>query len=113
MIVCPCLKVLRIFGNPLVEKFSKAPPGIKTVLVENCGISVECERSKIWFPGKTKSTPQRNNRLPPLKLSTEGVEEESTSKSGDILESNECPLLPQLEMSINYTELSKGDIGYN
>ena len=82
---------------------------IKALLTEERGVSIECERSDAWFSGKSKSTPQRSDRLPPLKTPLEGVDEELTSKSGEILDSNKCPLLPQLEMNIQTNELSIGD----
>ncbi|VDL19954.1 unnamed protein product [Hymenolepis diminuta] len=115
-IVCPNLKTTRIFGNPLVDQYSDAPPKILAILVKTLGISVECERSDTWGLSSAKldsaiSTPTRKNQLISLNLHTKNNEKyvkgELKSNSEENTKFNRCPFLPQLEMRTDYTDLSK------
>lgn len=118
MVVCPNLRALSIYGNPFVEEFTKAPPKIQTILVEQYGISIECERSKFWWSkcsrfGPAKSDQQKRDQLPPLtatvKKGDEEFEKESTLDDSKALDSHNYPLLSQHELSIEYNELPMGE----
>ncbi|CDS36604.1 X ray radiation resistance associated protein 1 [Echinococcus multilocularis] len=117
VVVCPNLKVLSLCGNPFIEEFPKAPPKIQTILVEQHGISVECERSKFWCSkysrlGSTKLGCQRRDHLPPLTTVVKNVDEEFEEKStvdvSEVPDSSEHPLFSQHELSIEYSELPIG-----
>ncbi|EUB55694.1 X-ray radiation resistance-associated protein [Echinococcus granulosus] len=117
VVVCPNLKVLSLCGNPFIEEFPKAPPKIQTILVEQHGISVECERSKFWCSkysrlGPTKLDRQRRDQLPPLTTAVKNVdgefEEKSTVDVSEFPDSGEHPLFSQHELSIEYSELPIG-----
>ncbi len=52
--VCPNLHNLDITGNPLVERFPRAPPKVKAILMNRLKISIDCERSDVWCKGVVK-----------------------------------------------------------
>ncbi|VDK43974.1 unnamed protein product [Taenia asiatica] len=117
VVVCPNLKILSIHGNPFIEEFSKAPPKIQTILVEQHGISIECERSKFWRSkcskfGLVKSDQQRRDQLPPLTATVKEVdgefEEQSTVDVSKATDSGEYPLFSQHELSVEYKQLPAG-----
>ncbi|KAL5965991.1 X-ray radiation resistance-associated protein 1 [Taenia solium] len=117
VVVCPNLKILSIHGNPFIEEFSKSPPKIQTILVEQHGISIECERSKFWCPkcskfGLAKSDQQRRDQLPPLTATVKEVddefEEQSTVDISKAIDSVEYPLFSQHQLSIEYKQLPAG-----
>nr|CDS29167.1 hypothetical protein HmN_000854000 [Hymenolepis microstoma] len=116
VIVCPNLRIARIFGNPLVDRYSNAPPKILTILVKTLGISIECERSCTWGfsstkPDSIRPTLSRKNRLKSLNLNPKSNEtnENGELKSESLENENfsKCPLLSQLEMQGDYSALSK------
>ncbi|KAL5104587.1 X-ray radiation resistance-associated protein 1 [Taenia crassiceps] len=117
VVACPNLRVLSIYGNPLIEEFCKAPPKLQTILVEQRGISIECERSKFWRCkcstfGATKLDQQRRDHLPPLTAAVKSADEEfegnSTVDVSKAHDSNVHPLFPQHELSIEFNRLPKG-----
>ncbi|KAM7538899.1 hypothetical protein Aperf_G00000047806 [Anoplocephala perfoliata] len=114
--VCPSLKNLKIFGNPLVEHYSKAPPRVKAILIETLGVSIECERSEAWGcniakSGFTRSKQRRKDHLPPLKRDVKddktGITEDAVFGGEGNLEFDVYPLQSQLDTEIDYTDLSK------
>ncbi|VDO11490.1 unnamed protein product [Rodentolepis nana] len=116
VIVCPNLKIVQIFGNPLVDQYSSAPPKILTILVKTLGMSIECERSGTWGFCSAKSdsirpTPSRKNQLKSLNLKTKSNETNANVKlkpeSAENEKFNKCPLLSQIEMQGDYNALSK------
>lgn len=110
--VCPSLKTLRIFGNPLVEHYSKAPPKVRAFLIKALGMSIECERSDAWRcniskSGFARSNQQRKDQLPPLQCDVTDNEDARFDGEGN-LEFDGYPLQSQLDVDVNFTDLSKG-----